>query len=152
MYLVQSPKDWYKGLEDLEIRGRAKTIQTTALLRSARIQRRLLKTCCHSDYSGKPSAKAGTKELSKKVNSKKKTKKLCCRNLIKRINTWSASLVRYSVPFLNWAKKDVRQTDERTMKMMTMHEAIYLRDDVGWFCVSRKGERRLASIEKCVNV
>ena len=33
-----------KGLENLEIRGRVKTIQTTALLRSARILRKVLET------------------------------------------------------------------------------------------------------------
>ena len=33
-----------RGLEELEIGGRAKTIQTIALLRSARILRRFLKT------------------------------------------------------------------------------------------------------------
>ena len=33
-----------KGLEDLEIRGRVKTIQTTALLRLARILRKVLET------------------------------------------------------------------------------------------------------------
>ena len=33
-----------KGLEDLEIRGRVETIRTTALLRSARILRRVLET------------------------------------------------------------------------------------------------------------
>ena len=33
-----------KGLEDLEIRGRVETIQTTALLRSPRILRRVLET------------------------------------------------------------------------------------------------------------
>ena len=33
-----------KGLEDLEIGGRTETIQTTALLRTARILRRVLKT------------------------------------------------------------------------------------------------------------
>ena len=33
-----------KGLEDLEIRGRVETIQTPALLRSARILRRVLVT------------------------------------------------------------------------------------------------------------
>ena len=32
------------GPEDLEIRGRVETIQTTALLKSARILRRILKT------------------------------------------------------------------------------------------------------------
>ena len=33
-----------KGLEDLEIMGRVETVQTTALLRSARILRRVLET------------------------------------------------------------------------------------------------------------
>ncbi len=35
-------KELVQGLEDLEIRGRAETIQTTALLISARILRRVL--------------------------------------------------------------------------------------------------------------
>ena len=38
-------KGLIKGLEDLEIRGRVETIQTTTLLRSARILRRVLETC-----------------------------------------------------------------------------------------------------------
>ena len=33
-----------KGLEDLEVGGRVKTIQTTALLKIARILRRILET------------------------------------------------------------------------------------------------------------
>ena len=37
-------KGLLKGLEDLEIGGRVKTIQTTALLRTARIVRRVLET------------------------------------------------------------------------------------------------------------
>ena len=37
-------KGLLKGLEDLEVGGRVKTIQTTALLRTARIQRRVLET------------------------------------------------------------------------------------------------------------
>ena len=37
------PKDWLiQRLEDMEIRERAETIETTALLRSARILRRVL--------------------------------------------------------------------------------------------------------------
>ena len=38
-------KGLIKGLEDLEIKGRVETIQTTALLKLARILRRVLKTC-----------------------------------------------------------------------------------------------------------
>ena len=37
-------KGLVQGLKDLEIRGRVETIQTTALLRSARILRRVLET------------------------------------------------------------------------------------------------------------
>ena len=37
-------KGLVQGLEDLEIRGRVETIQTTVLLRSARILRRVLET------------------------------------------------------------------------------------------------------------
>ena len=38
------PKGLVKGQEDLEIRGKVETIQTTAILRSARILRRVLET------------------------------------------------------------------------------------------------------------
>ena len=54
-------KGLIKGLEDLEIRGEVKTIQTTALLRSAIVLRRVLEICCHSNSSEKPSANAGVK-------------------------------------------------------------------------------------------
>ena len=37
-------KGFLKGLEDLEVGGRLKTIQMTALLRTVRIQRRVLET------------------------------------------------------------------------------------------------------------
>ena len=57
-------KGLLKGLEDLEVGWRVETIQTTALLRTVRILRRVLETwetCCHSDSSKKPSAKADVK-------------------------------------------------------------------------------------------
>ena len=38
------PKESFKGLEDLEVGGRVETIQTTSLLRTARILRRVLET------------------------------------------------------------------------------------------------------------
>ena len=45
------------GQEDMEIRGRVETIQTTALLTSARILRSVLETCYHSICSGKSNNK-----------------------------------------------------------------------------------------------
>ena len=54
-------KGLVQGLEDLEIRKQVETIQTTALLRLARIPRRILETFYYSDSIGKPSANAGVK-------------------------------------------------------------------------------------------
>ena len=45
-----------QGLKDLEITGRVETNQTTALLRSARIPRRVQETWGHSNFNEKPSA------------------------------------------------------------------------------------------------
>ena len=39
-----TPKGFVKGLEDLEIRGQVETIQTTAILISARLIRRVMET------------------------------------------------------------------------------------------------------------
>ena len=62
-----------KGLEDLEIGGRVETIQTRALLKTARILRRVLETCCHSNSSEKPSANTDVKN-SKGVNNNNNNK------------------------------------------------------------------------------
>ena len=44
-------------------------IQTTALLRSAIILKRLEETCCHSNSSEKPSANAGVKNSQRSLNN-----------------------------------------------------------------------------------
>ena len=78
--------------------------------------------------------------------------KLNSRNLIKGINTRAVSLVRYSGPFLKWTRDELRQMDQRTRKLMTMHKALHPRDDVDRLYVSRKeGGRGLASIEDSVD-
>ena len=78
----------------------------------------------------------------------RRTRKLSSRNLIKGINTWAVSLVRYSEPFLKWTREELKHMDQRTRKLMTMHKALHSRDDVDRLYVSRKeGGRGLASIE-----
>ena len=47
----KATKGLLKEQEDLEVGGRAETIQTTALLWTVRILRRVLETCCHLDSS-----------------------------------------------------------------------------------------------------
>ena len=54
-------KGLLKDLEDLEVGRQVETIQTTALLRTARILKRVLETCCHSNSSEKPSTNADVK-------------------------------------------------------------------------------------------
>ena len=74
--------------------------------------------------------------------------KLSSRNLIKGINTWAVPLVRYSRPFLKWTREELKQMDQRTRKLMTMHKALHPRHDVDRLYVSRKeGGRGLTSIE-----
>ena len=50
------------GLEELKVGGRVETIQTTTLLRTARILRRVLETRCHSNTSERSSANADEKK------------------------------------------------------------------------------------------
>ena len=50
-----------KRFGELEIRERIDTIQTKALLKSARIPRRVLDTCCYSNFGEKPPVKTGEK-------------------------------------------------------------------------------------------
>ena len=57
-------------------------------------------------------------------------------------------LVRYSGRFLKWTRENLKQMDQRTRKLMTMHKALYPRDKVDRLYVLRKvGGRGLASIE-----
>ena len=87
----------------------------------------------------------------------RKTRKLLetkpsSRNLMKGINTWAVPLVRYSGPFLKSTRDELKQMDQRTRKLMTMHKAVHPRDDVDRLYVSRKGGGRgLASIEDSVD-
>ena len=78
--------------------------------------------------------------------------KLNSRNLIRGINTWAVTLVRYSRPFLKWTRDELKQMDQRTRKLMIMHKALHPRDNVDRLYVSRKeGGRGLASIEDSVD-
>ena len=78
--------------------------------------------------------------------------KLSGRNLIKRINTWAVPLGRYSGPFLKRTRDELKQMDQRTRKLTTIHKALHTRDDVDRLYVSRKeGGRGLVSIEDSVD-
>ena len=83
----------------------------------------------------------------------RRTRKLLdSRNLIIGINTWAVPLVRYSGPFPKLTRDKLKQIDQRTRKLMKIHEALRSRDDVDRLYASRKeGGRGLASIEDSVD-
>ena len=66
--------------------------------------------------------------------------KLYSRKRIKGINTWAVPLVRYSGTFLKWTRDELKQIDQRTRKLMTMHKALHPRDHVDRLYVSKKRE------------
>ena len=61
-------KELLKCREDLEVGGRVETIQMTALLKTTRILRRVLETCCQPNSNEKPSANTYVRN-SKGVNN-----------------------------------------------------------------------------------
>ena len=78
--------------------------------------------------------------------------KLSSRNLIKGINTWAVPLIRYSGPFLKKTRDELKQMDQRTRKLMTLHKALHPGDDVDRLYVSRKeGGKVLASIKDSID-
>ena len=68
---------------------------------------------------------------------------LSSRNLIKGINTWAVSLVRYFRPFLNCKRKKLIYMGHRAKKLMTIHKAIHLIDNIDRLYVTRKEGRKL---------
>ena len=61
-------------------------------------------------------------------------------------------LVRYSGASLKWIRDELKQMDQRTRKLMTMHKALLPRDDVDRLYVSRKEEgREFATMEDSVD-
>ena len=91
------------------------------------------------------------KKIRKEYLRKSRKIKLCSRNLIKGIHTRTVPFARYSEQLLKWTRKEVKQLDQRTRKLM-MHKALHLCDDLNRLYVLRtKRERRIASIENCVD-
>ena len=112
------------------------------------------KTCRYSGILGADIIKQAEKKEKIKNEYLRRTRKnfetkLYSRNLIKGINTCVVPLVKYSRPFLKWAKEELHQMDQRTRKLMTMHKALHPRDDICRQYVSRKeGGRGLYSIQR----
>ena len=102
-----------------------------------------------------------SRNLKKKKNRKERHKwtrkllktKLCSRNLIKEINIWVVSLVRYSGRFLKCTREERRKMNQRTRRLITVHKALYTRDDIDSLCQEKENSvtSRIALVHQYKN-
>ena len=79
--------------------------------------------------------------------------KLNCGNLVRGVNTWSVSLLRYSSAFVIWRKSEPQAMDRKTRKLFTIYGALHPNSDVDRLYIPRKeGGRGLISIKDCVEL
>ena len=67
------------------------------------------------------------KEYLRRVKAVAKSK-LYAGNLIKGVNAWAVSVVRYSAGVLEWTVKELRAMDVKTRKLLTMFGAFHKRE------------------------
>ena len=68
-------------------------------------------------------------------------------NLVRGVNTWAVSLLRYAAAFVSWRKSELQAIDRTTGKLFTIYEALHPKSDVDRLYIPRKeGGRDLISI------
>ena len=79
--------------------------------------------------------------------------KLNCGNLVRGVNTWAVSLLRYSAVFVSWRKSELQAIDRKTRKLFTIHGALHPKSEIDRLYIPRREEGKgLISIEDCVEL
>ena len=74
-------------------------------------------------------------------------------NLVRGVNTWAVSLLRYSAAFVSWRKSELQVIDRKTRKLFIIYGALHPKSDVERLYIPRKERGRgLISIEYCVEL
>ena len=74
-------------------------------------------------------------------------------NLVRGVNTWVVSLLRYSAAFVSWRRSELQAIDRKTRKLFTIYGALSPKSDVDRLYTPRKeGGRGLISVEDCVEL
>ena len=74
-------------------------------------------------------------------------------HLIKGINMWAVSILRYSAAFIDWTKEELKELDRKTRKYLTIYNSLHPRDSVAGLYLPRKlGGRGLCLVEDCVEL
>ena len=56
--------------------------------------------------------------------------KLNGRNLVRGVNTWAVSLLRYSAAFVSWRKSELQAIGRKTRKLFTIYGSLHPKSDV----------------------
>ena len=59
-------------------------------------------------------------------------------NLIRGVNTWEVSLLRYSATFVSLRKSELKAIDRKTRKLFTIYEALHPKSDIDILYKPRK--------------
>ena len=103
-----------------------------------------------ADIMNREMKKKVKKEYLRRVKLVAKSR-LYAGNLIKGINAWAVSVVRYSAGVLNWTKKELKGMDVRTRKLLTMFGVFHMKSNMDRLYMKRKeGGRGLISVMECV--
>ena len=74
-------------------------------------------------------------------------------NLVRGLNTWAVSLLRYSAAFVSWMKSELQAIERKTRNLPTIYGALHPKSDVERLYIpTKKGGRGLISIEDCVEL
>ena len=103
-----------------------------------------------ADIMGKEMKEKVRKEYFRRVKLLSKSK-LYGGNLIKGVNVWAVSVVRYTAGILEWSDRELRQMDIKTRKILAMFGVFHIGSSVDRLYRSRKdGGRGLISVIDCV--
>ena len=50
-------------------------------------------------------------------------------NLVRGVNTWAVSLIRYSAAFVSWRKSELQAIDRKNRKLFTIYGALHPKSD-----------------------
>ena len=74
-------------------------------------------------------------------------------NMVRAINTWAVSLVRYSAELVEWTQEELDRIDRKTRKLMCMNGMLHPRANVSRLYLPRaEGGRGLLSVANCVTI
>ena len=74
-------------------------------------------------------------------------------NLVRGVNAWAVSLLRYSAAFVSRRKSQLQAIDRKTRKLLTIYGVLHPKSDVDRLCIPRKeGGKGLITIKDSVEL